>query len=370
MKKNHQFVEKLAALALAVTVVSVGISGCGSKTETQNKEQSTTTTAESTTTESNIDTETKTSTELKPFRVGCGDAKSNQLNDLAAVAQSKGYLEEELNKVGYTLKVTGFQGQGPEINAALMSGSLDAGNYAEFPALTSKASGADTTIAALSDPQLLYGILAGPEDIKTVKDLEGKKIVVQQGTALQYVWEQIVADAGIDADKVEVINSNVVDGLSLIQTGDADAVLSSANSVENFEKQGAGHVLEGIDNSKIYTVTLFNFSNKFVEEAPEAVVAVNKALIRAYEDVKENPQELYDILGEKYGEQGAETVKDTYTVDDSLEYLSPEFDDDFNTYLDNTYTWMNDNSLLAGEVDLNSYVDTSYYEKAVEELEK
>lgn len=359
--KIKTLLKKVALLTATVALVAFGLTGCGSTTE---KPEASTEVNAST---ENTERKTVDTSELKPFRVGCGDASKNQLNDLAAVAQNSGYLEEELNKVGYTLQVIGFQGQGPEINAALMSGSLDAGNYAEFPAFTSKASGAKTTIVALSDTQLAYGILAGSDDIKTLKDLEGKKIVVQQGTVLHYVWEQIAVEAGIDVSKVEVINSNVVDGISLIQTGDADALISSANSLKNFERQGVGHLLEGIPETA-YSLTLFNFSNEFLKEAPEVAVAVNKALIRAYNDVVENPQLFYDLLGERYGEGGAELIEATYTIDSSLEYIYPEFDDELNSHLHAVYDWMYSNSLLASEIDVDVYVDSSYFEQALEEL--
>lgn len=353
-----KFRVKKLLLAVAIGTMVIGATGCGTKTESSNG------------TENAVASEktTQTNGELKEFRVGCGDATNNQLNDLAQVAQNNGYLEEELNKVGYTLKVTGFQGQGPEINAAIMSGSLNAGNYAEFPSYTSKASGADTTIVAVTDPQLLYGILAKDENIKTVKDLEGKKIVVQQGTSLQYVWNRIVDETGIDESKVEVINSNVVDGLSLVQTGDADAVLSSASSVQNFENQGQGHAVEGINADVAYTVTLFNVSNKILQESPDVAVAINKALIRSYEEVKNDPEKLYSVLGSRYGEKGADVIKDTYTINGSLDYISPEINDDFFTYMNDTYAWMKDKSLLAKDIDPNTYIDRSYYEKAVEEL--
>lgn len=349
MKKNL----KKTLLTILVGTMLLGVTACGNSNKDTAKQSEAGTTQ---------------NTELKEFRVGCGDATNNQLNDLAAVAQNSGYLEEELNKVGYTLKVTGFQGQGPEINAAIMSDSLDAGNYAEFPAYTSKASGADTTIVAITDPKLAYGIIAKDDSIKTVKDLEGKKIVVQQGTSLQYVWDKIVSESGIDANKVKIINSNAADGLSLVQTGDADAVLSSASSVLNFENKGQGHVVEGINSEEIYTVTLFNVSNKILKESPEVAVAINKALIRAYNDVIENPDKLYSTLGEKFGENGADVIKETYATDGSLDYLSPEITDDFTTYMDTTYSWMKDNSLLKSDIDLKTYIDDSYYKKAAQEL--
>lgn len=384
--KNKLILKKAALLWTVAALVAFNLAGCGSKeagdqtAEVQTAEDQTTEdqttedetaedqTAEDQTAEDQAaEDETADTSDLKPFRVGCGDATNNQLNDLAGVAQRQGYLEEELNKVGYTLEVTGFQGQGPEINAALMGGSLDAGNYAELPAFTSKASGADTTVVAISDTQLKYSILAASDEVQTVADLEGKKIVVQQGTVLQYVWEQIAEDAGLDVSTVDVINSSVADAISLIQTGDTDAFISSANSIEYYAQQGLGHSIEGIPDSA-YSLTLFNISNDILEETPEVAVAINKALLRAYKAVIADPQIFYDLLGEKYGENGAEIMEATYTVDGSLEYIYPEFDDELNTYVHSFYDWLNENSLLAAEVDVDTYFDSSYFEQAVQEL--
>lgn len=358
MKMKNKKLKKIVALALTVITVTAGLAGCGQKDTGSNS---------ATTKEETTEGVTAENTELKPFRIGCGDAQNNQLNDLAALAQKNGYLEEELNKVGYTLEVSGFQGQGPEINAALMSGSLEAGNYAEFVALTSKSSGADTTVVAVSNPQLLYGILATSDDIQTVKDLEGKKVVVQLGTALQYIWERIVELAGLDKNSIEVINANAADGISLVQTGDADALLTASYAVENFVASGVGHRVADIPE-EAYSSTLFAVSNKVLEETPEVGVAINKALIRTYEDIQENPQLFYDAVGEKYGENGAVVVEASYTIDDSLDYLDPALDDDFYEFVHSVYDWQNANELLKNEVDIDSFFDASYYEQAVKEL--
>lgn len=387
--KNKTIMKKAALFWTAAALTAFSLAGCGSKEagdqaaedQTAEDQSAEDQAAENQTAEdqsakdqaSEDETadagETVDTSELKPFRVGCGDQNQNQLSDLARVAQKEGYLEEELNKVGYTLEVTGFQGQGPEINAALMSGSIDAGNYADLPAFTSKASGADTTVVAISDTQLQYGILAASDDIQTVSDLEGKTIVVQQGTALQYAWEQIAADAGLDVSTIDVINSNVPDAVSLIQTGDTDAFISSSASVEYYAAQGLGHSIEGIPET-IYSLTLFNISNDILKEAPEVAVAINKALIRAYDDVAADPQILYDVLGGRYGDGGAKIIEDTYTIDGSVTYIYPEFDDALNTYVYSFYDWLNENSLLAAEIDVDSYFDSSYFEQAAEELGK
>ena len=356
MKKKH--LSRKALILAAVTAFLVGsLAGCKSTSSANADNTNTSEAAASDNTDQNY----------KVVRIGCGDTKNNQLNDLAAVAQEEGYLEKELNAVGYTLEVTGFQGQGPEISSAIMSGSLDGGNIAEFPAYNSKSSGSDISVIGITNPKFLYGLLAIDDNIKNVKDLEGKKVVVQQGTTMQYVWEQIVALTGIDDSKIEVINASVLDGISLLQTGDADAIISAKYSLDYYAKSGLGHLVEGVPDEASST-TLIVLNNDYIAENPDVPVAINKALIEAYNTVEQNPQILYDTVGKKMGDAGAAVIEEGYKVNDSISYLTPEFSEELLKKVNEIYKWQEKNNLLSGKVDVDSFFDSSYYEKALEEL--
>lgn len=356
MKKKH--LSRKALILAAVTAFMVGsLAGCKSTSSANADNTNTSEAAASDNTDQNY----------KVVRIGCGDTKNNQLNDLAAVAQEEGYFEKELNAVGYTLEVTGFQGQGPEISSAIMSGSLDGGNIAEFPAYSSKRSGSDVSVIGITNPKFLYGLLAIDDNIKNVKDLEGKKVVVQQGTAMQYVWEQIVALTGIDDSKIEVINASVLDGISLLQTGDADAIISAKYSLDYYAKSGLGHLVEGVPDDASST-TLIVLNNDYIAENPDVPVAINKALIEAYNTVEQNPQILYDTIGKKMGDAGAAVIEEGYKVNDSISYLTPEFSEELLKKVNEIYKWQEKNNLLSGKVDVDSFFDSSYYEKALEEL--
>lgn len=356
MKKKH--LSRKALILAAVTAFMVGsLAGCKSTSSANADNTNTSEAAASDNTDQNY----------KVVRIGCGDTKNNQLNDLAAVAQEEGYFEKELNAVGYTLEVTGFQGQGPEISSAIMSGSLDGGNIAEFPAYSSKSSGSDVSVIGITNPKFLYGLLAIDDNIKNVKDLEGKKVVVQQGTAMQYVWEQIVALTGIDDSKIEVINASVLDGISLLQTGDADAIISAKYSLDYYAKSGLGHLVEGVPDDASST-TLIVLNNDYIAENPDVPVAINKALIEAYNTVEQNPQILYDTIGKKMGDAGEAVIEEGYKVNDSISYLTPEFSEELLKKVNEIYKWQEKNNLLSGKVDVDSFFDSSYYEKALEEL--
>ena len=361
MIKGHKHLYLLKTLALTVigaSVATFGFTGCG------NSKAGSSDTSEISNESSDA---AESSAELKEFRIGAGGSDDSPAMELASVAYDKGYLEEELNKVGYTVKVSAFQGGGPEINEALAAGELDAAIYGDFPAFTSKSNGIDTKIIALTNGQQQYAVLAANDEIKTAKDLEGKKVIVQQGTVVQYFYEHYVEARGLDADKIEIINSG--DAMSLLQSGDADAYIMQQNLLYYYESLGVGKVIDtGNDIPEGSPTFVFEVASKLLEEKPEIGVAVNKALIRAYDDVAENPQTLYDAVASEA--IPAEFQEKNYEFDKSLKFMSPEITSEKISYYENLNQWMQDHSIISNPVDVQAFIDNSYYKKAFDELKK
>ncbi|MDD6586834.1 MAG: ABC transporter substrate-binding protein [Ruminococcus sp.] len=149
---------KIFALLLAGTL-SFGMVGCDS-----------TTSSDSNTTEK---ADTASSSNLKPLRLGCPGFDDYPLLENGKLAYDKGYLEEELNAVGYTLDLVTFQEAGPAINEAYASGELDMAIYGEYPAATAYSNGVDICIIGVADKQMNAGVLAQKDSgIQTPKDLE------------------------------------------------------------------------------------------------------------------------------------------------------------------------------------------------------
>ena len=110
---------KIFALLLA-GAVSFGLVGCGSSSGSDSSKQAA----------------SSASGDLKPLRLGCPGFDDYPLLENGKLAYDKGYLEEELNAVGYTLDLVTFQEAGPAINEAYASGELDMAFYGEYPAAT------------------------------------------------------------------------------------------------------------------------------------------------------------------------------------------------------------------------------------------
>lgn len=344
---------KLAALALIGLFVTGGVFGCG-KAGTQQAD--------------NAAQQTEASGEgngRQTLRLGVvGSEESGYVMELAALAKENGYLEEELDAVGYDLEYVPFTNGGPEINEALASGAVDAAIYGDFPAFTSKSNGIDTTIIAAVNQRMQYAILTNNAQITQPKDLEGKKVVYLMGSVQQYFWEKYAEANQIDTSKVEAVNSS--DTASLLQTGSADAAAGNIYVAKYLESLGLGTVLDNADSQDVYTTQVFTVKSSILQDAPQVGVAVNKALIRAYGDATADPEELYDAVATPV--MTKEIMKSEYAFDESLWYLSPEISDDTLQYYKALNDWLYEKQILQNQVDVDTFVDTQYYEQAKQEL--
>lgn len=304
---------------------------------------------------------------LKELRVGVGGSDGSEAMEVAKLAYDKGWLAEELKAAGYKLKVVPLTTGGPEINEALAAGQLDAAIYGDFPAFTSKSNGIDTTIVALTNQKNQYGIVVN-DKIDTPKDLEGKKVIVPTGTVAQYYWEHFAEANDIDVSKVEIINA-ATDAISLLQTGDADAYAITAYIAAYYETLGVGKVLKSdVEVTDGSTTFVFEVKSSLLKKDKDLGIAINKALIRAYEAAVENPEELYKALESE--NVSADAWKAAYSFDDTLSFLSPQITDEELAYYDKLNDWLYDKGNIQEKVDVDSFVDTSYYEKAKEALSK
>lgn len=214
MKHNKIFAFLLAG------VLSLGIVGCGSAGSSDS---------------STKQTSSSVSGDLKPLRLGSPGFDDYPLLENGKLAYDKGYLEEELNAVGYTLDLVTFQEAGPAINEAYASGELDMAFYGDYPAATAYSNGVDIRLVGVADKQMNIGVLAQKDSgIQTPKDLEGKKVIVGIGTNFQEYWKHLVDAYDIDESKVEIVNV-VSDAASVFTTGEADAWLTLYYNVVYYE---------------------------------------------------------------------------------------------------------------------------------------
>lgn len=332
---------KIFALLLAGTL-SFGMVGCGNATSS---DSSTTEKADAT-----------SSNNLKTLRLGCPGFDDYPLLENGKLAYDKGYLEEELNAVGY------IQEAGPAINETYASGELDMAFYGEYPAATAYSNGVDIRIIGVADKQMNAGVLAQKDSgIQTPKDLEGKKVIIGIGTNYQEYWKHLVDAYDIDESKVDIVNV-VSDAASVFTTGEADAWLTLYYNVVYYENQELGIDAENTvthpEMAGLWTVT---GRNDFLQENPDAAIAVLKALQRAKEETVSNPEEFYNAIASPT--LGVDVFRKAYGFDDTFAFLDSDIDSGVKDKLHYLSDFMLENGYISKAIDVDHFVDTSYYEK-------
>lgn len=359
--------KKLISITLTAALLTVGLAGCGNSNEnsaTEGTAEKESVAAEATTEE--VSTE-DSSTELKPFILGVAGSDDNYSAEIANLAIKSGYLDEELEAVGYQLQLVSFSGSGPAINEAIAGGSVNGGVYGDLPILTANANGIGLTIIGSVNNSLQFGILAGPNvSFDSPKDLEGKRVVVLIGSILQYAWDAYVKENDIDVSSIELINTSDIS--SLLTTGEADFVISTIGSLKYMESLGLGTLVDDTQNISNPSGQFVAIENAYLKENPDVAVAFNKAIIRAYEEAVVNPDAFYESV--KTSTYTTDIIKTVYAADETLANLSPELSDAVVSNVQAVIDWMVENSLIFTEIKASEITDNSYYEQALSNLSK
>jgi sulfonate transport system substrate-binding protein len=295
---------------------------------------------------------------LKVIRIGGPTA---ELNESAGLAKKLGYLDEELNNVGYKAEYYGFIQAGPAINEALAASSLDVAIAADFPQLVALNNGIKIRAFAPITRTSHYGIaVQESSNIQTVKDLEGKNIIVGKGTILQKVFNDFLIDGGADPDKVNLVNAQA-DAQSVFASGEADGIISATSLILSLKGSANAHIVATTwDKPEFASTQNFVGRSEYLDANPEATKAIVRALIRAYEFAASNPEKAYENLATEL--IPAQFIASIYAFDPKFDSFYPEYDSGAKERISNVNKFLVNNGLITDEIDLNVFIDSSYFE--------
>lgn len=214
------------------------------------------------------------------------------------VAKQKGWVEEELAKIGAkpTIKWTSFSA-GPPINESFAAGQQDIGLVGDTPAIIGKAAGIDTRIIGLtsSGPKSLAVIVPARSNIRSPRDLKGKKVAVVKGSYAHHLLVLVLQKGGLTLNDIEFINLSQADSTTAILNGNIDAAAVWEPVITKLESQGQVRVLadgSGIKKGILVIIATNDFVTKNREQT--------KALLRAYQRgarfIRSNPKEAAHLI--------------------------------------------------------------------------
>lgn len=354
-------------IAISITILSIlTLTACSSKEPSVASTDAKTTEAPASKAQEEVAIDTNNLTEIV---IGFPSAGADWAGGEVAIANLEGYFDEYVNPLGYKVTLTGFTGAGPAVNDALASKDIDLAYYAELPGIVSKSNGVDTTLLLVTTRHGSSEIVVSEDsDIKTLKDLKGKKIGYSRGTTIQEYLFKALASVGLTEGDVELVNLTAAESSSALLTGAIDANASVLVVTQALvTKNNAQVIASSNDNEEYAASTVLIGRTKFVQENEAATVAVIKALIKAKEKIVSDPEAFYEISAEKSG-VSIETIIATSGDDDvSFPSIANSLDQKYLDYLSSSKQFLLDYELITKDFSIEDWADSTYLEKAIED---
>lgn len=267
------------------------------------------------------------------------------------VAQKKGFIEEELQKVGFKLKWQPFA-LGPMVSEAFASDHVDMGVMGDFPAFIGRSAGIDYRIVSVASaaPQALALVVGKDADISKITDLKGKKVATTKGAYGQKLLTMLLEKNGLTMNDIQFIHMTMDDLAAALLRGDVEAGVMWDPLLTRMEEAGEIKVIaDGTGVYDAYAVLMAGGS--ILDKNPEAVDAVLTAFQRGGEYLREKPDESVKLLMEdiKMPQSQLTKIIGKFNYDSTIT-------DKFRADMKDTEEFMRRNSLLKTQVDVDAFI--------------
>lgn len=300
MKKSLKLFSLLFAVILGVSMV---LAGCGSTPAGSSATPSATPSASAGAPESSAPAAEAPKLETTDLTVwGVIDP---QISAQLIIADKKGFFKQQGLNVTTKLVQSGTE-IGPMIAGGSAPISFES-NYTDI-SLASNNVGVKilAPVANIAGTQCVIGKKG--LDLKSAKDLEGKKIGMASGSGVLIAIRKMCDELGVDISKITFVNLAPADQVAALEKGDIDAMacwepwagkavelggtfLFSGSKANLPEKQG--------DVNWMNFHTTLQVTDDFLAKNPETLKAFLRALKDATEFVNNNRDEAADILSKE-----------------------------------------------------------------------
>lgn len=231
------------------------------------------------------------------------------------IAMEKGYHRDE----GLTVEM--IRAGGGIATQALMAGDLHFSTSAGS-ALSAMLRGAEIKVVYTNIDRPGYQLWSGQSEIKTLKDLRGKRVgVTSRGDTQELSVRLLLRKYGIDANSVAYVPVGFgAQRLAALQAGSVDAVPLGAGDFAQL-KQSKGHMLGDTEKEIRFAYVGLAVATKLIARQPELVEKFLRSVIKGREYARRYREQSITILG-KYTQRKREFNEFDY--DSTLPVLTAE----------------------------------------------
>lgn len=241
--------------------------------------------------------------------------------------------------------------EGPKQTAALAAGEIGiASCLGSTSAILAASEGLDVRIIGIySRAPKAFMIVVKDPDIKSVKDLKGKKVAGPKGTILHQLLAAALEKEGMSLKDVEFVQMDLSSGANALASGSVDAALLAGPAAYRSLTSGSRMLKngEGLVDATIVIAT----SEKFAKSYPKAVAKFMESHNKTLDWIKKNPDKAADMTQKETGlpMEGVKMMTPWYDFDSSIRKADIE-------ELIRTQNFMIENGLQRNKIDVNSII--------------
>lgn len=225
-----------------------------------------------------------------PLRINVGRAAAYAP---IMVGLDKGFYKEAGLSV-QTANVT----VGPQVVAAILGGSLDAGGTIAlnlYPAVAQGASLKIITVYAGGGDR--YALVAGKNSgITRLADIVGKRVGVEQGSGSHRTYDAMLKAEGIQPGAVKMVPLSSPDMPAALGVDQVDAVITYEPFVSRMEAEGAGRIIARAAKYVGGAWAVIVAHPNYVRDCPEGIRRFVLAHFRAMQFLRQRPDESVEII--------------------------------------------------------------------------
>jgi sulfonate transport system substrate-binding protein len=219
-----------------------------------------------------------------------------------AILKDWGTLERQLGSTGISVKWAEFPA-GPQLLEAMNDGAIDIGVAGDTPPIFAQAAaGSELVYVAAEPPAPEFDAVILPKDspIHSVKDLKGKRIALNLGSAAHLLLLRALHGAGLSLNDVQLENLVPPDARVAFQSGNLDAwVIWYPYITDAQQALGARILLTGkglVDGYAFYFST-----RSFAEQHPQLLKMILIDLNEADHWIGDHPTAAAQIMSDETG---------------------------------------------------------------------
>jgi ABC-type nitrate/sulfonate/bicarbonate transport system substrate-binding protein len=283
------------------------------------------------------------------------DNKVLRVGTLKLIHGISAYFYEKFVPPGYTVEVIPFESPTDGKNAVL-TGTVDTCIHGIAAFILGAAAGEPVMIVASANNGGMAIMSGINTDIKTIKDLKGKKVAIWPGSTQEAIILERLRMEGMTIKDIQPIRLQFSDMAGALARGDVDAYVGAEPAGGISLANGTGKLVEYPYSTSIGPLNMIvSASQKAVKENPARIKLIVDMHRKAVEYAMANQPQIVDMAVAKLGQQKKSVELAVPNVE-----LVWKVDDVFMQRANAYAKLMFENKQIRQEIDLKQFVTTQF----------